>query len=759
MNHSPFTITALIPLTSLTLACTNPRTTDTPTDAERALESGSLPIAFRPEPPAITAEQARVVPQRSIGNPRSWRIEAGGSRVAAELDGECNVWQLGSGDYLGPATGGEPCATWEPLETITPIASVSGVSLMHPDGQRQLVLADDRFELAGSKPIRAVARGGRRYRAAAFSPDGARLAVFVGPDQGTGQIEIWNVASARLERALEFDAGDKLIKGVWLRWNDAALVAITHGVPGACDPADDSCGWYEQGWGDSHVVQIWTTIAEDPERLELPSYAGGERIEALFLDPEQRWMIALAELQERDGTGFGFSEVPLAFELPIVETGLSWWSETLEGEPAPLDTGKVGQWSSTVGSSFVKIDEYSSEYSAGVIWSLTSLTPQAIPEAPIQFSLVGGQLLSTEGGEYAWRLGLMGRGVLLGETDRCATPWAIEEAKTEGRPPPPCELLRLLPAGCTALDANWAFDHLLVSCEDQDRWLLAPTPGPGAPVDMSKAVELGRGTGDPRQVVWGPGGLAIWTFGAGLRLFHGEQLAATHTSVIDLHRALLDEELDLALVRERGGVRVVDLVSAELGPTLAWSEPIEFAAFAPDRSQLAIAGEGELAVFLRGESQPVARWRTGKLAGIAFRQDGEVLYVGGTRPLPELALDPATGEQVEAAQLDRVAFERIAKAELDPSWRWAIEEDGTILRTIDGQALDVHASGEAAISERGWFVGPPNVLHQYRVGIGPDSPTPVYELASVADQLERPTLIADFFAGRPLPHPTLKPPP
>ncbi len=765
MDHSPFTITALIPLASFAcsaLACTDPRTTEPPTEGA-IVESGSLPIPVRPEPAAITAEQAYVVEQLGIGNPKSWRFEPGGSRVAADLDGQCEIWQLGSGDYLGPAPDDQPCATWKPLETIKPLESVSGVSLMHPDGKRQLMLADDRFELSGDKPIKARTRGDRRYRAAAFSPDGARLAVFVGPDKGPAQIEIWNLASARLERALEFVSnGEALTKAVWMRWTPDALVAISHGVPGSCDPVDTDCGWYEQGWSDSHVTQIWASIDESPETRNLPYYGGGERLEELFIDPDQRWLIALTETQDRGGTGFSFNELPLVLELPLSETGLSWWSESIDGQRAPLDTGKVGQWSNTVGSSFVEIHEYSSDYASGawVNWSLTSMTPQAIPDAPVQFSFGEGQLISSDGGEYAWRLGVAGRGVLLGETDQCPSPWELDEAKTAGLPEPPCVHVRLVPEGCTLVDANWAFDRLLVSCSGsgQDRWLLVPTPAPDAVVDMSLAVELASGTGDPRQVVWGPGGLAIWTFGTGLRLFQAEQLVATHTSVIDLHRAVLDEELDLALVRERAGVRVVDLASAELGPTLAWTERVEFAAFAPDRSQLAIAGEGELAVFLRGESQPVARWRTGKLAGMAFRQDGEVLYVGGTRALPELALDPSTGEQVVAAQLDRVAFERIAKAELDPSWRWAIEEDGTILRTIDGQAIDVLAGGEAAISETGWFVGYLARLDSYRVRIGPTSPMPVYEPALVADQLVRPNLIAEFFAGKPLARPNLRAP-
>jgi hypothetical protein len=761
MNHS--TSTLLIPLASLALACTEPRSTDIP-GSDDPTTQGSLPTAIRPEPPAIAADQAVLIRQLGIGNPTSWRLEQGGSRIAAPLGRECGVWQLDSGDFLGAADSQEPCETWAPLQPIPLVDGISGLALAHPDGTRQLALSGDGFELSGGKPISGRLRGDHRYRAAAFSPDGARLALFVAGTPAPLQIQVWDLDSGRLERELAFAGHDEAkAEGFALRWDAASLTAVVRFTPPPCDPvAEPGCDeWFQPGWSDAHVVQTWSAIEGEPQRIVMAAYPGEERVEQIFADPEQRWLFTLIEVMEpRDGTGFSFREIPLDEENPSA-TGLHWWSETLEGERAPLDTGAIKQWSSTVGSSFVDVQTYAPGYGYGygswtsVMWSMTSLTSQSIPDAPIELLRTQGVLIEGEVGTHAWRIGLAGRGVLLGEIDQCPTPYALEEAKAEGLPPPPCEQTRIAPEGCTAIDASWAFDRVLLAC--QDRWWLAPTPESHASADLGLAVELARGTGDPRQVVWGPEGLAIWTFSEGLRLFEGDRLAATHATVTDLHRAVLDEELDLALVREREGVRVVDLASAELGPTLAWTERVEFAAFAPDRSQIAIAGEGELAVFLRGESQPVARWRTGKLAGMAFRQDGEVLYVGATRPLPELALDPASGAQVESAQLDRVAFERIAAAELDPSWRWAIEEDGTILRTIDGQAIEL--TGEnGAISESGWFSDDPAYLGGYRVRIGPSSPAPVYELDAVADQLTRPNLITEFFAGTPLPRPTLKPP-
>ncbi|KIG16978.1 hypothetical protein DB30_03962 [Enhygromyxa salina] len=144
------------------------------------------------------------------------------------------------------------------------------------------------------------------------------------------------------------------------------------------------------------------------------------------------------------------------------------------------------------------------------------------------------------------------------------------------------------------------------------------------------------------------------------------------------------------MVEKSGELHILDLERAKLGPPLAWTGPIEFAAFAPYSTygdRLALAGGGTLAVFSVFDSEPGVRWSTQDLAGVAFRQDGQALYVGVNRPVPELTLDPFNGELLANEQLDRVVLDRLAAAGLDPTWRWAIEHNGALMRTIDGQAL------------------------------------------------------------------------
>jgi hypothetical protein len=260
--------------------------------------------------------------------------------------------------------------------------------------------------------------------------------------------------------------------------------------------------------------------------------------------------------------------------------------------------------------------------------------------------------------------------------------------------------------------------------------------------------DLARVGGD-RQAMWGPSGLVL-TSDAGLSVIERGSLAFEVPGA-RLVRARLDEELDLALVVADEHPRVLELRGDELGAALEWSGPIEHAAFSPNRRHLALAGGGVLAVFARDQSTPLVRWQSGALAGLGFRQDAGVLFVGVERALPELALDPSSGALVEAAQLDRVAFARIAAAELDPSWRWAIEEDGTIVRTLDGQALS-----DDQRSESGWYASK-SYLRSARLRIGNDPLGPVYDPAAFADQLLRPTLVEEFFAGSALPRPRMRP--
>lgn len=760
--------TPILAASLLLLACKREQDVQSP-DAPTPEPEG-LAALPRPEPASIAADEVVLVEQLRIEGPESWRFAPNQPFAAGRLDEGCGVWQLGSGDFLGivgpeqaAALGLDPCEAWRPLEPIELVGDVGNVSLGHPDGQRKLQIAGDRFELSGERPIVGKATKGRRYRAAAFSPDGQRLALFVGAERGPLEVEVWNLGRGRIELAVDVEPeSDALTKQFFLRWTNDALVAVAKVEAVPCDPATEDCTYADYGrWPDDHIVKVWREVGgklevpEPGERDEYASYYGDPRVESVFLDPDGRWLFSLNESMEpRTGTSFSIAELPL--RAGQGRSGLSWWAEDLEApEREAVPAVELREWVDTAGATFLAVEEPDMGYD-GYGWSMVQwheLSILALPDRPVALQLTEGVIYEGQANaEQGWRIGMAAPRRVVADFDTCANPDNYAEGEEV-----PCTHFRALPDDCKAIDASWTVEgEILVACSD--RWLLAQAPELAAPIDLAAARELAKGTSEPRADVWGPAGLALWTFGEGLRLFDAKgQLVATHASVIGLIPARFDEEIDRALVREREGVRVVELGSGTLGPLLAWTGEVEHAAFAAD-GRLALAGGGKLAVFAPKVAAPLVERHAGKLAGLGFRQDGAILYVGLERALPELALDPSTLEGVAAAQLDRVAFARIAAAELDPSWRWAVEEDGTIVRTLDGQAVVVR--NEAAVmSESGWLWGDQAYLGGPHLRIGANPLSAVYEVDQLSAHLARPTLVEDFFAGKPLPRPRVSTPP
>jgi hypothetical protein len=206
------------------------------------------------------------------------------------------------------------------------------------------------------------------------------------------------------------------------------------------------------------------------------------------------------------------------------------------------------------------------------------------------------------------------------------------------------------------------------------------------------------------------------------------------------------------------GVRVAKLATGELGPLLAWTHPIEHAAFAPGADRVALAGGGELALFSLTAAEPLARWSEAPIRGLAFRQDGAALFVGINNPTIERALDPSTGAELGPELLSPDLVERIRLGSIDPTWRWVLVSHDTLLRTLDGQTL-IFSSGEGIRTGSGWYEGDPRMFAStLRVRLGHDVRGEVYTIEDLADQLRRPSLLVDFLSGQPLPLPRVRAP-
>lgn len=745
--------TILTTTSLLVLACPA-----TPTRSpEPARELPTLPDLANPEAEAIRPEQAVLVRPRAIGPAASWRFEPSLERVAVRDERGCGVWQR-SGEYLGAAPA-QTCAAGLAPKSI--VWNGERMILGKEDHRFELRLAGDRFELEGTA-LRGRTKSGR-YVAAAFGPDGG-LALVVRRPSDELLVEIWTDEGKR-ERVLELELGDAFdpdvseLVGVWLGWSLDSIHALVD-LRGS-DERDEDRSLVAVTWPESDrrpIVRVFPGLY-DPNDAEDPEVLGS--IDDLWLSPDEATLFVGFNWLIPD-EGYHHYQVAVSLDTltdtplqPNIELypDIYAWRPTGEGEAeaeeaeaeeaeaeeaeAEAPDGSPAIWSDLVGSANWSLTEVPGEYGDEGGWAWERLALTRIPDAGIELAYSRGFVSSTEANMQLAATKLDWATI---------APCPYEECE-------PSEPDWNVPDGCTLIDASWNFADLLMVCGDE--WRTAATPEPGQTLDLASTTTLARGTGQARAR-WGPGGLALFGAGEGLRVFVADELVATHAVDALLH-ARLDEELDSALVQTSAGPRVVDLASGELGVPLAWTQAIEHAAFGPDRRLLALAGAGELAVFERDRPAPLVHLRAEALAGLAFRQDGAALYVGVERALPELALDPRTGARLEGAQLDRGLLARLAAASLDPSWRWAIEPDRTLIRTLDGQALIWPNPSEAphtAILESGWFCGPREALSEYRLHVGPDSPAPVLPLP---DAFARPDLLREFANGAELPAPRLPP--
>ncbi len=731
---------------------------------------GSIPLPKQHPAQSPSGDRPSVFRRRSIPEaegPYSWHIEAGGRRLAAPVGDRCGVWEMDSEGSVASLSGGGdagPCQNWGALEilawvdentVVTRGGAGIGAGIKDATGgetggdpKGQLELEAGRFALPGTS-LEAEAGAGRRYRAAAFSRDGSRLAVLVST-ANAGFVEIWAVDEARLERTLSLDikpasgpeGGDgaragRHIEEAWIHWRPESLAVVVE-----VEVSEDGTVLALP------FAYVWTSLDEGAERVafvEMGTEFFSEVLQ-IWIDPERRNLfVQTSGVIPDDGRDLvqipGISLVT-GEALGVVE-GAQFFSEQDSSD------GPEFEWSDAVGVNLWRIEGTGYGYEEDLSWSWELVSMMPLPNASVEFSHRRGSVPALQVADEL-SLGLVGRGRVLSEYLLCPSPKAEGEGEGEG-----CESVETVPEGCTLIDADWHLNELLLTCGD--RWLVVDMPVFGAAIDLGDASEVGRGTDAPLDALWGGGrGMALWTAEGGLRLIPADGDEVTIETANILHRAILDEEVGLILFTDEaaGELRVVSQEDGKIGPALAWTGKVELAAFSPRGGSVAIYGDGILALFRIDRAEPSLVWTAGSLRGIAFRQDGEVLYVGKRRPLPELALDLDTGELAAGEQLDARTLGRLAEADMDPTWRWAIEADGTLLRTFDGQGLLVYEDG-LALADSGWFEGDPAELERYRVQGSASKLKPSRSLRSLSRQLRRRGLSAEFFNGRSLPAPKL----
>jgi hypothetical protein len=589
-----------------------------------------------------------------------------------------------------------------------------------------------------------------------ISPDGTRLArVLAHAIELRERPSDTLLAELSLEQPKPPGTEVQSVELMWANNMPVALIARTREcLPDEycpTDPEPEEWIWELRRWANS-------SAAVEAELVTWESDDDPAPIKKSHVDPLGRWLWVYLDYGPAHDSPWERRQIPLTPEAAAIDA--DFYEHGIDGAPEPEPSGWLHEDRSLTGSWLTGIrtarvwsitgsggdGEGNSYQELG--WASLQLWPRPIRSGPHQLAddyLAGEQQLTPLGvadeqGVVAW--------------SHCFPDYDIEylrEYGIEDIGDDKCRGNRVVPAGCEARGMSERLDWLLVECGPT--WRLLPM-GPAAaalePVDVATADD------GPVTAVFGRfSGLALAGERSGLRLLHADGHPRTsYPDVTALLPVTLGPELDRAVGRSQVGLEVFDLGTGERIasiPVDSADDPITHLAFAPDAQRLATSNGQHIQIHDLATAK-TTRWDASKVLGLAWRQDGAVLFSGAERALPERAWDPATGK-LAPIQPNPKFLERLADADLDPSWRWAFEGDDVILRTLDGLALYLEPDGWF-VTETGLYDGTGKAEHLFVRVIGDEQPR-VFSLASLPEQLRHPNLLEHFVAGVALPPPRL----
>lgn len=748
------------------LACTAP----TPEPERATVDDADVPESVpQPEPspptPTPTPESPRCaaierppgslefVPQKLLDLPRNF--DPSGKWGAALGEDACDVWMLDGEVYMGPfggprasgecvewPLGEDPCETWPDFKSVE-LELAEPVDATIQTGDIELVVA--------GHLVRALVDGQERYQFSR-SPESPYIGFDQSPDDTrfalvrSDAIELRELATGALLGELELDRprppGTKLHR-YWISWSP--MVALL----GYCDPKrGDECNPDKSLW----ELRKWADIGApvEAERIKWVWKGMSAWLGEAEVDPLGRWLFAFFTSDESLDFPSKRLQIPLT-----AEAGAGW----LDGEDvhAQPQLGE-GHW---IGGSRTARWWKNSEYIGDVdghehfelSWSGFQLWPTPLRTGPHELARD-----PEEPEEHFDVFGVGERASVL-EWSHCWDPEyplgqelqeSLDDLDEDG-----CHGQRLLPSGCSARGISHELDWLLAACEpdddtaEQTSWRLIPV---GEAARSREIVELANAEDGTVTAVFGRSGLAL-AGARGTKLLAPDGQPRTQLAdYVEILPATLGPEIDRAIARGPEGLAVLDLASAEVIakiPASTIGAAITHAAFAPDGRRLAWSDSRRITVWDIEAGVVAASWDANSVLGLAWRQDGAVLLSGSHRPLPEHAWDPTTGQYAHSEKPDEAFLDRLARADLDPSWRWAFEGDYVILRIIDSLPLYLESRGRI-ITETGLYDGDPE--HSWVRVVGQPG---VFALDSLPARLHHPNLLADFLAGKPLPAPIL----
>jgi hypothetical protein len=757
---------ALAGLLAISVACTDASRPAAPREEQPVPVVAAEPSAPAIVEPSVVVEAPAREPVlgslefvRQRPSPLPERFSPDG-RFGAEVFGsDCDVWALDSARYLGQWSGGEePCNEWPELVKLD-LGHVRSLDVTMVIGELELTVE--------GKEVRASVGGVERYRFASdgeayvdvsASPSGARLAL-----AQPHAIELRELDTGKLSKVLSLDKPKPPGGELWhlaLAWSNEMPLALIGREP-LCSSDRPECPWE---WADDEQpvweLRRWASLQAKVE-AELVTWEDGDFpawIYEAYADPLGRWLWISTNWGRSHDSKWERRQIPLTKAAEQLRADFSADGVDEAEDPGLNRFGLCGdaevRGSWLTGARTARVWALSdSHYLEGsgsdeLWWASLQLWPRPVASGPHE--------LASDSSVEAQQLEVLAVADAAGVVSwsHC---WPSEELESlkndrelddvgEDR----CRGNRPVPPGCEARGFDDALAWMLIACGPD--WRLLPI---GASSESRESVELASIEDGSVTATYGRSGLALAGASTGLRLLGPDgRERARFPAVFELLPATLGPELDRAVGRTATGLEVFDLASGERLASVPIHDTIAQLAFAPEGRRLASTDGHRIAIHELASTVTTRSWDAGTVLGIAWRQDGAVLFSGAERPLPERAWDPVTGK-LAPTQPDPELLRRLAEADLDPSWRWAFEDDDVILRTLDELAL--------YLEDDGWVVtgsglhdgtGEPDGLFVRTVD---DQAPRVLELTELPERLRHPGLLEHFLAGVALPQPRLDP--
>jgi hypothetical protein len=659
------------------------------------------------------------VPQLMPFETDEWRFEPGGRRFSTTEFGDCSIFDIESGRLIQSVSEesepAAPCNEWLPGDYLFTASDIS---------------MDDRLQLDRSMGLEILdAETGKSLRklpcpdcmmssAITWARTGHQIAVAWAEPL---HLEIWDADTGKLVRAEQIPTKGE-VEMLELGWTEggATLMWTELGFALECSGYEDDCYYDEVDHvSRRRLVERQALLLGATSKSVIPL---GEQsgFDYLRFDPEGRWAFWRYDRSEgREGT-----TIELHFEgLAGQGSGLGW--ETADGyDSYEGEMTREGTWRNDGATHWaVSVSHANGDTGLNSVGWETTITSPALGRhtGVLAEDLEWGADVSLELFGFA------------GEALRVSGEVCIEGGCTP--------LGVTTGAGCELLDVASGHASELLDC--------------GGELFLRNAGGTKRLPHDPATLTW------WWSRGGALVLEDGTTFTVLdaasgvgglqRSDPLTVYDARLGLELDRLVLSSDLGTEVVDLRAGKVTTKLPDVFPDDVA-LSPTGDRLALLVEGQLRVIALPSGEPLASWPTDAIE-LAFRQDGKAIFAGAG--MPEQVFDATTGKPLDPVTLDPL-FEAIgAGGELDPSWRWIMnDETQQLVRTLDGLMV-AWLEGGAWLPATGQYEGTgPGPEIAYRVG-GDASTVPEFGAADLGKWLQRDDLAELFLTGQAIPKPEI----